>query len=308
MSVFSQAVHGAQLALLNAPFAPGGWHRAIESVAIATRSSAAQLIGVGGSTKLSLNIVEGAIVGNTAHISDPSLYGPCNWRINCVGAPMSIQHEGHYRAYAACHDTADYDDAVADVDLPFGCQSLMIMDDRWAVGLALLRRHRDGPCDADVLADFAYLRRHAARAILMHSALDDQAADIMLGDLDGVHSAVVLLDRHGRLRAVSELAEPLFDDDGPLCRSQQSLWLRDAEGNRLVQAAIVRLLDGDGCDGSLIHRIVVRAGPFDPKRWRVTLMRLPDSRSGLGFDTHLAMTVARFDSAAMSPIEGACRG
>lgn len=307
-SVLSSAVHSAQIALLNAPFTPGGWNRAIEAVAIATGSSAAQLIGVGGSTMLSLNIVEGEIVGNTAHINDPSLYGPCNWRINCVGAPMSIQHEGHYRAYAARHDTADYDDAVADVDLPFGCQSLMIMEERWAVGLALLRRHRDGPCDADVLNDFAYLRHHAARSVTMQAALDEQVADVALGDLARVHSAVVLLDRHGLLRAVSEMAQPLFEDGGPLRRSRQSVWLRDPDCNQAVQSAIARLLDADFIQGPIVHQTLIRAAPHERARWRLTLMRLPNIESGIGFNAHLAMTVSPMKDAVRETQDGGERG
>lgn len=308
VSVLSSAVHGAQLALLNAPFAPGGWQSAMDAVAIATGSAAAQLIGIGGATQLSLNIIGGQIVGNRAHLDDPKMYGPCNWRINAVGAPMSIQHEGHYRAYAAGRDTADYDDAVADVDLPFGCQSLLIAEDRWAVGLSLLRRHRDGPCDADVLDDFAHLRRQTARAVMMQTALDNQAADIMLDDLHRIDAAVILLDRHGGLRAVSDRAELLFGGDGPLCRSQNSLWLRDPVCNRSFQAAIVRLLEGDWLNGPLLHRITIRARPFDRARWRLTLMRLPGPETGLGFNTHLAMTLSRFDSVAASLGEGASRG
>ena len=293
----SSAVHSAQLALLNAPFASGGWTKAIEQVAIATRSSAAQLIGFGGPTLLSLNVIGGEIVGNRAHLDDPALYGPCNWRINSVGAAMAIQHEEHYRGYAVNRDTADYDDAVADVDLPFGCQSALFLEERWAVGLSLLRRRRDGPCDGDVLRDFAHLRRHAARAVMMQMALDEDRAEIVLGDLSDVHQAVLLIDRHGQLRALSEAAEPLFDDHGPLRLVHQALLLRDSTGTRQLHLAIGRLLDGDAIHGPVVHRFAIRAGAEQKSQWMVTLMRLPNAQGGLGFCAHLAMIVDRLDKA-----------
>lgn len=283
-------VREAELALLNAPFDPGGWDGAIAAVAAATGSSGAQLIGVGGPLVIPLNVVVGNFVGPWQHFSDARLYGSCNWRINTVGVQGSIQHEQHFAAYAAGHDTADYDDAVADLDVPFGCQSAFLIDPDRLVGLSLLRRQRDGACDADTLRRFAHLRIQAGRAVRMQLALDGEAAALMLGTMSAMASATILLDRHGNIAAMTDAAELLFEPGGPLRRDMLAPRLRHREEDRLLSAAMARLLAHDG-HGAHVHRARVGRGADCPAGgWELYLVRLPAREHGLGFDAHLALT------------------
>ena len=286
-------VREAELALLNAPFEARGWDGAIAAVAAATGSSGAQLIGVGGPLVIPLNVVVGNFSGPWHHFSDARLYGSCNWRINTVGPQGSIQHEQHFAAYAAGHVTADYDDAVADLDVPFGCQSAFLIDADRLVGLSLLRRQRDGACDADTLGRFAQIRAQAARAVRMQLALDGEAAEMMLGNLSAMASATILLDRHGNIAAMTAAAEPLFEPGRPLRRDILAPRLRHREEDRLLSAAMARLLAHDG-HGAHVHQARVgRGSGCLAGGWNLYLVRLPAREHGLGFDAHLALTLKR---------------
>ena len=278
-------VREAELALINAPFVPGGWQRAVGAVAAATRSAGAQLIGVGGPLVIPLNVVVGDFAGPTRHFTDAALYGPCNWRLNSVGVEGSIQHETHFAAYAADHDTSDYDDAVADLDLPFGCQSAFLVEPGRMIGLTILRRRRDGACDADTLERFARLRYQAARAARAQLALENEAASLMLGDLDTVPCATLLLDRTGMVRALTAAAERALRD-GPFRLACGHFRVHDAVDNHYLQRAFGRLLASDGFADVLLHQVRIDRG-----RWDITVARLPTPPHALGFEPTLAVTL-----------------
>lgn len=284
-------VQAAELAILNAPFEENGWHRATLAVAEATGSSAAQLIGFGGPMLLPLNVVVGDIGGPTGHLCNAHLYGPCNWRINSVGPAMSIQHEAHYRAYAASHDTRDYDDAVSDVDLPFGCQSALSSEPGRLIGVSLLRRRRDGRCDEVVLSKFAYLRAHIARAVRMQLALDNEAAQLMLGHLETVDCATLLLDRHAILAEMTPAAEHLFDHGGPLRLCGLAVQLANPVENRQFERFLAALLSDDRARHG-IAQMRVSGGPrANGRAWRLIAARLPAREHGLGFEPTVAITL-----------------
>ncbi len=291
MTVGGSALREAELALLNAPFQVGGWVTAVAAVAAATGSTGAQLIAVGGPLALPLNVVTGDFSGPWRHFSDPLLYGPCNWRINSVGLQGSIQHEQHYEAYAADHHTSDYDDAVADLDVPYGCQSAFLIDADRLIGLSLLRRTRDGACDADTLAVFERLRNQTARAVAMQLAIDGEAAEMMLGNVATMASATLLLDRHGNIAAMSNAADHLFDAGGPFLPGGIAPRLRCPNEDRGLSIAMAQLLADD--DGRApVHHSRVGRDPMRPDgRWNLYLSRLPAREHGLGFDPHLAITV-----------------
>lgn len=284
----------AELAILNAPFRDHGWEQAVASIAHATRSSAAQLLGMGGPMLLPLNVVVGNFAGREAYFDDPDLHGECNWRIGSTTVPMAIQHEPDYAAYRLGRDTSCYDDGVSDLDIPFGCQSALMLDTNNLLGLALLRSRRDGPCGAQVLSDFAKLCRQLARSMRVQIALDGEAAQMMVGGTGTLSTATILLDRHGSVCAMTETAEGLFAESGPLRLDGLSVRLHCSSADGHLQQALARLLKSDGHRDVIVHQARV-AGPGDPPRkdWRLVATRLPQRSHGLGFDPHLAVTLKR---------------
>lgn len=290
MAGYASQLREAELALINAPFDSSGWDKAVAHVAAVTRSAGAQLIGVGGPLVIPLNVVVGDFPGPWRHFSDPALYGPSNWRLNSIADEGSIQHEPHFAAYAASCDTSDYDDAVADLDVPYGCQSAFLVEPGRLVGMTLLRRRRDGMCDAETLAAFARLRFQASRAVRAQLALDGEAASLMLGNLETASCATLLLDRSGMVCALTATAERALRA-GPFRLSARAFCLRDRIEDRSLQRAFARLLAGDGFNDALLHQVRIDRG-----RWDVIISRLPSQPHGLGFEPHLAVTLRQIES------------
>lgn len=280
----------AELRILNAPFEERGWERAVEAVADATRSHAAQLLGLGGPLVIPLNVFVGPPADYRHYISSAELHGPCNWRVGSTTVAMAIQHESDYASYRAFHDTADYDDAASDMDIPFGCQSALILDGHSLIGLAVLRGRRDGPCDADTLARFARLRHQMGRAVTMQIALDGEAAELMVGGMGSVSGATILLDRHGAVAALTPAAESLLGGEGPLRLRGLAVELPDKAENTQLGQLTARLLKGDECE--VVELRVGRTAARPRGAWRLLVTRLPNRPDhGLGFDPHLALTL-----------------
>ena len=280
-----------ELAILNAPFEERGWERAVESIAKATRSSGAHLLGIGGPMLLPLNVVVGNYAGYESYFANPHLHGQCNWRVSTATAPMAIQHELDYAAYRRAHDTSDYDDGVSDLDIPFGCQSAMFLDHNGMIGLALLRSNRDGPCQAETLRDFSRLRYQLSRSIRVQMALDGEAAELMVGDTGGLSGATILLDRHGSLCALTACAEHLLGETGPLQLDGLSVRLRDNREDEQLQRGLARLLTSDGLRDVLVHQARVGRSGGPGRAWHLFAVRLPHRRHGLGLEPQLAITL-----------------
>ena len=281
----------AERQILNAPFEERGWERAVEAVAEATRSHAAQLLGLGGPLFLPLNVFVGPPAAHRKYIEDAALHGPCNWRVGSTTTPMAIQQESDYAAYRRTHATADYDDAASDMDIQYGCQSALMLDPGNMIGLAVLRGRRDGPTTSEVRNAFAFLRHQMARAVRMQIALDGEAAELMLGDFEAMKGATLLLDRHGGIAAVTPAAEALFGEGGPLRLVGVAVELRNpAETAQLVRL-MARLLR-DGAGGQVGEMRVGQSAAQPRGQWRMFLTRLPGGREhGLGFEPHLALSL-----------------
>ena len=287
----NRGLRDAELSILNAPFEARGWERAVEAVAHATGSHAAQLLGIGGPLFLPLNVFVGAPSSFRHYIESAEMHGPCNWRVGSTTVPMAIQHEEHYRAYRLTHATSDYDDAASEMDIQFGCQSAMLLDQQSMIGLALLRGRRDGPCTEAVLSRFAHLRQEMARAVQMQIALDGEAAELMVGDTEALHGATILLDRHGCIAALTPAAEDLLSDGGPLLLAGLSVALPCRKENARFGQILAQMLRSDSAPG--VHQGRIGRCPEYPSgQWRMFVTRLPQRRDhGLGFEPHIALTL-----------------
>lgn len=289
----NRALREAELRILNAPFEERGWERALEAIADATGSHAAQLLGIGGPLLVPLNIFVGAPASFRHYIGDAELHGPCNWRVGSTTVPMAIQHEEHYRAYRLTHQTSDYDDAASEMDIQFGCQSALLLDEHNLVGLAVLRGRRDGPCNDAVLADFTHLRLQMGRAVQMQMALDGEASQLMLGAMDAIQGMTILLDRHGCIAALTPSAERLFNDSGPLRLSGTTIDLRDRAEKRRFDQILGGMFKND-VPGAVAQCRIGRCAEHPDGLWRMLITRLPERNDhGLGFEPHIALTVKR---------------
>ena len=289
-----RSVRDAELAFLNAPFEADGWRTALRGLSHATGSAITQLCGGGGGQDLTFNYFSEECHDPRGHLVNPMLYGPENWRINCsTGVARSIQFERHYAAYRSANPTVFYDDAVSVLDLPFGCQSPLIVDaDGGLVGLALLRSSRDGPCSPEVIDTFARVARQAHRAVRVEIALGQARGEDMLAALANSREMTLLLNRRGQLVAMTEAAEAVFDCPLGLRLDGLAVHLADAGEDRSLRCAMVRLLEGEAIGGPVVHEC--RAGRSEDRPaglWQLFLTRLPVDRDLLGVEAQLALTL-----------------
>lgn len=167
----------------------------------------------------------------------------------------------------------------------------MLLGGGSVVGLAIIRGRREGPCSDTTLRRFRHLSVTAQRAVRMQLAIDNEAAEMMLGNMAAMRSATLLLDRHGNLAALTPKAETLFEDDGPLVLDGLAPRLGYRNEDIFLLAAMARLLALDG-HGAHVHQSRVGRNSAHPYgRWRLYLVRLPARDHGLGFDPHLALTI-----------------
>lgn len=288
MPIRYKAIREAELAALNAPFETDGWLKAVSAICTATGCHGAHLLGMGGPLVTPLNIVSGLDSRIGRYLGDVHLHGAVNWRVGTTTVPMAIQHDLDYAAYRAANDTSDYDDAASDLDIQFGCQSALLADEAMFLGIAMMRGRREGACTGETIAAFRALLRPLQRAVRMQMALDGEAAELMLGDMESLHGATLLLDRLGSLAAMTPAAEAAFEADGPLRFSGLRVRLSDRDADRNFQRALGRLLSsGDPDTSPLVELCASLGGRF----WRVAIMRLPSREHGLGFEPHLAVTI-----------------
>lgn len=291
MSVDEQ-VREAELAFLNAPFRDDGWLHAVQQLAGVTGSATAQLCGIAGGMELPHNILSDAPHDPHGHLHNPLLYGRANWRIGVTNGVLSVQHDIHYAAFRSRHPTAFYDDAVSDLDVPFGCQTALSVSGDDLLGLALLRSRRNGPCDEAVLTAFRRLAWQAQRAMRVQIALGQESAELMLAGPSVTGEATLLLDRFGALAALSQAAERLFDEPSGLRLDG----LRPLPASRKeadeFDSALTRLLASDGVSGPILHQFALGRSAAHPRgRWRAVLARLPQAACEIGFAPELALTV-----------------
>ncbi len=288
-----QRVRDAEIAFLNAPFNEEGWLQALRLMAFATGGEVAQLCGGGPGLALSFNYFSQDRHDPHGHLINPAMYGEENWRINCsIGGARTIQDERHYDAYRDGRRTAYYDDAVSDLDLPFGCQTPLMLDNEGLVGLALLRSSRDGRCTPDTLAAFARIARQAHRAVRVQLALGQEGGEQMLAGLRDTGEMTILLDRQGQVVAMTQAAETLFDCPTGLHLDGLAVRLANQAEDRAFRAALKRLLASDGRDGPILHEAAAGRCESQPQgHWRLLLTRLPSSADLLGFAAQFALTL-----------------
>lgn len=281
--------------MINAPFDEGGWQTAIERAAWVCGGSAANLVGLGGPMLLPFNLFSGKSADRArSQFANPVLWGSCNWRVGSAADPMTIQHDGHYRAYRRQHGsalTANYDDVVSDLDMQYGCQAVLLADQEHFLGLAIMRGRMEGRCDPSSLFAFNQVIRHAQRAVRVHLALDGEAGELLVGDWADHTSPMLVLDRFGGLCAMTPAGETLLEKGGPLSLRGITIAARDRRENRWLQSALARLLRvSDGAVGPHLHQMVVgRSGQHPNGSWRLSIVRLPRRGHGLGFDPHLVL-------------------
>lgn len=229
---------------------PALWLDSLDRMASETGASHGQLIGIGGARDLPFNLITNSDGWPTQELVDLGGYRPeVNYRIAANNEKLSrgyydpIISERDYDQAIAGLRSQLYVDFCAQVDIPHGCQTNLVLDGVGLIGLATLRKEREGRSTPDQLKTFAEAAGAARRAVRLQERLEGQQAKLLAGAFDALAMTALVIDARGQLLAHSEAAEALL--------TQGDVHLRDgvpdARGTPYsLSRAIAALVADDG--------------------------------------------------------------
>ncbi|MFC0206390.1 helix-turn-helix transcriptional regulator [Novosphingobium soli] len=193
-----------------APFEQGGWDVALKALASATGSSRAQLIALGEGHTL-FNWVTDVDEGYVEDFLEIGGHRPdVNYRVAAARGPFELAWEQHYDAICSAGPNEAYMEHVRRWDAQHGVQTALADEPRAFFGLAALHSASDGRTTEAQRATFGRVAPQVLAAIRTQRAIEHKGTELLLGSLDSLRTAAVLLDGTGRVRSVTPAAEGLL--------------------------------------------------------------------------------------------------
>jgi DNA-binding CsgD family transcriptional regulator len=203
-------------AFATAPFLADGWDRALRLMASAVGSTRGQLLAT-GDRHVDFNWVTDVSPDYFADfVAIDAFRADVSYRVAAIAAPMQVTHEKHYDAVRAIHTDEDYIAHVRRFDGEDGAQVVLDNQAGRMFGLAVINARGDGRTTPKGRALLARLAPHALAAIRAQIAIESQGALLVQGSLEALGLAVMLLDKQGRVCAMTPAAERLID--GSTCQ------------------------------------------------------------------------------------------
>lgn len=285
---FAADTAALQESFLSAPFSATGWTDALRLLASTTRSSRAQLIGVGTATTR-FNVMtdidpsyQDDFIAIEGHRQD------VNWRIAATGRPMEVISERHYDDARKLMRSEAYDEHCRRWGGESGCQTTLMQGDAFLVGLATLRGEAEGRTSERDRQIFAAGAASALAAVRMQQAMADRGTAMMAGSFDAIGIAACFADANGRIAALSALAEAQVGPGGPFRMRRGRLAAVGAECNQRLQTALATALYG-GATGQQ-QRLWI--GPIGGRTGALCeLFRLPVREWDFGFDPRVLIVI-----------------
>jgi DNA-binding CsgD family transcriptional regulator len=262
-----------------------GWIDALQALAEVTRSSHAQLIGLGSAATVPFNFVTDldeaplrefvAIDGGNPDI---------NYRVRASIADdeLTLRTEEDYAAMRPLLRSDTYVDYAYHHDIPYGCQTKLIDTSAGMIGFALLRGARDGKADARVRNIFTAIAPHVRSAVRTQIALEESGPALLAGALDKAGTAVFVLQGDGRIMAMTGMAEIALSR-GLLGVVRGRLEARDAGDTVRLHQALARHATG----APLPLETVLLPGPDRARPVLLDLVRAARSSGSFGFRPHV---------------------
>lgn len=227
-----------------APLDPAGWDTALREMAEQTGSARAQLVAFGNNYAIPFNKVTDATEGWLEDFVAIDGGNPAvNWRVACVDAPLQITFEPHYAVASRALKSDIYDDFARHHDMTNGCQTVLSHGNQGFFGLATLRTMADGPTTEDQRSLFADMAPFALSAVKMQIALKHKGAQLVTDVFDGMSVIAFLLDRRGKVAALTNTADEFLGRSPcPLRLSGKHLLASRASEDRALQQGISQSL------------------------------------------------------------------
>ncbi|MCA0208228.1 MAG: helix-turn-helix transcriptional regulator [Proteobacteria bacterium] len=252
-SLFAREMGEVENAFLAAPFEADGWNAALRLLARRTRSSRAQLLGIGDAATL-FNFLPDIDTAYQREFEEIEGWRPdVNWRVAVSARPLEILSEAHYDIARQHSGTDDYEEHIRRWDGVHGCQTTLVEGEGLLVGLAALRSEDDGRTEQRDRKLFAAGATCALAAVRMQQAIAQRGAAMTVGAFDAIGVAAFLIDRHGAVAALSAAAEAIVGASGgdALCLRRGRLGAARRDADMSLQAGLARALDGTSPDEAM---------------------------------------------------------
>lgn len=278
-------------AFLDAPFTENGWMAALRLFAKATRSSRAQIVGIGDAAAL-FNVMTDVDPDYQREFMEIGAWRPdVNWRVAASGAVMEVLSERHYDVARAHVASSTYDDHCRKWGGAFGAQTVLVQETGQLVGLAILRDEGEGRTRANDRRIFADGAEHALAAVRMQRAMAHRGVQLLAGTLESLGLAAFLLDRDGRVAALTPQADMLASQrDGDVLRLRGTR-LGAIRSDAALQMAIGRALAPEAYPPVHVQQLWLDAARDGAPGMRCDVIRLPRREFAFGFDPRV-MVVA----------------
>jgi DNA-binding CsgD family transcriptional regulator len=270
---------------------PARWLPALETLADATGSLRAELVGFGPPPFEPFNWVTST---DSSTLDDFIRSGGTkpdhNFRLAAAAGRncLEIVHECDYAQARRSLVREDYVEFCERQHMPFGCQTTLFHDGAALVGFSLLRSRSDGQTDEKSRRIFAEAAHAARSAVRLQRAVESQGFALLCGSLDAMTLPCLLLDGRGEVRAVTPAAEALLRRDPLLRVADRRLSSVSSEEKRRIELAIRNAL---GAQRTRFARIPLHRGKPVPELV-LDLFRLPSSDWQMHFAPR-AMVVLR---------------
>lgn len=276
---------------MGAALEPQRWPDALDLMACHTGSSHGQLIGVGGAREIPFNIVTQFDESKFQEFIDIGGASPViNFRVAAAAESISrgdydaILSEADYDSAAPRLTSRRYVEWCEEMDIPYGCQTNLVVDRVGLVGFAILRKRREGRTSMAQRRHFARMSQAARRAVRLQERLEGNQARLLAGAFEAMSAAAFVLDSMGRVQALTENAEQIVASGDIALRGG----VLDAPGTPFSLAAGVAALIADGGMDHVRLRIDCASG----QPHFLEGFRLPERAWSLGHLPH-AILIAR---------------
>lgn len=212
---------------LTAALEPERWPEALQVMADHTGATHGQLIGLGGARDVPFNIVTQFDPDQLQHFIDIDGGSPAvNFRVAANQQRVArgdydpLIYEKDYDAALPLLQTDRYVRFCEDMDIPFGCQINLVVDRVGLIGLATLRKRREGRTTRAQRQTFAAAAVAARQAVRLQERLEGEQAKLLAGAFEAVAATAFVFDARGRLQAMTTSAEALLKAGDIMLRDQ----------------------------------------------------------------------------------------
>jgi DNA-binding CsgD family transcriptional regulator len=285
---------------------PRQWLPALQSLADATGSARAELVGFGGPETARFNWVTSIDARILDEFVQIEAYLPAiNFRIAADGGAgvLNVVHEAHYDRARRTLRRDDYADFCEQYEMQFGCQTALLRESGGLVGLSVLRSRADGRTDERARGIFAQAAQGARLAVRMQRAIEDQGFNLLTGTLEAMSLACFLFDGLGQVRAMTPSAERLVAAPALLRLADNRLSSSSAEDRRRIDLALRSVL-GSAAIGH-VRLPLYRTRPLP--ELVLDLFRLPAREWATPFAPR-ALAIARDPTASLKGRESVVAG